>query len=309
MLATHWVGLGFGAKASAFVLLQGDAIDSGNAKTLEAFVIVAAVSLLIVACVMVGLAVVALKAKNEIMGHVNEIKGKLIPLIDKSHGLVTDLTPEIKKITTQVHEISVKANDITGKVNDITAVVKEKVVEISPTVSQANVTVQEALSKAKVTFADANQTVGDVNQKTRQQIERMNGMVSDALDATTRLGRAIENGIHAPGRELAGLLAGAKATADSLLKSTTGTLDSLKKSSSGVGVQLAGKFASLFAKKPAAKSSGATRPASAPARPAAPAEHGGRFAGLASAGGSGTAGTMEPGVSSGSSTNGDPILS
>ena len=305
MVATQWMMAGTsGVKASAFFLLQTDAINSGNAKTLEAFVIVAAISLLIVAIAVVAVAIVAYKAQQEILRHVNELKGKLMPLIDKSHTLVTDLTPEIKEITAKVNQITGKVGEITGKVNDITAVVKEKVIEIAPTVSQANVTAQEALSKARTTFADANQTVGDVNLKTRQQIDRVNGMVSDALEATTRLGKAIEQGIAAPGRELAGLVAGARATVDSIMKSTNSTVDSVLKGTSSMSGQMVSKLASFFTKKAPAK---AARPTPTPAYHAP----GGRvtpFGSMANAAGSGTSGEMEPGVSSGSNGNGDPIV-
>ena len=326
MMATDWVtfssrgaGLtGLGAvKSSALAMFQPDAIDSGNAKTLEAFVIVAAISLLIVAIAAVVAAIGAYKAQQELLRHVNEIKGKLMPLIDKSHTLVTDLTPEIKQITTKVHEITGKVNEITAKVNDITAVVKEKVVEVAPTVSMANANVQEALGKARTTFADANQTVGDVNAKTRQQVERVNGMVSGALDATVRLGKAIEHSIMAPGRELAGIVAGAKATVDSLMKSTGQTVDTVFKGPNSMGAQIAGKLASLFAKKTQAASNASTRPAQ-PVRPSGAAATGSAvkpagarvvpFGSMANAAGSGATGEMEPGISSGSTGNGDPIV-
>ncbi len=300
MVLAHVMVTGFGAQASAlgamtFGWMQVQTISQGNSTILMVFVGLVAFSMLVVAAAVVGVAIGAMKARNELMGHVKEIKVKLLPLIDKSHGLVKDLTPEIKQITTQVHQISEKVNEITGKVNEITSVVKTKVEEVSPTVTQANKSFQDALGRAKTTFDNANDTVGDVNQKTRSQIDRVNGMVAEALDATTRMGRAIEHGITAPGRELAGMVAGAKATADSLLKHT-----------SVLGEQIAGKVTGWFTRKPAQK-----RPAPAPSSPRGTNQTSSKvvaFGTMANASGSGTSGEITPGVSSGSGGNGDPIV-
>ena len=249
-------GAASGNALRVLALFQPDMINTGNAKLLEAFVIVTAVSFFIIMIVIVALALAVLKAKNELMSHVRDLKAKAMPLIEKSHGLVTDLTPEIKKITTQVNDITVKVKDITGHVGEIVVVAKDKVNEFSPTISEANVTfrdalakakvtfdganetVQEAVGKAKATYAEGNKTVLDANEKTRQQIDRVNGMVSGALDATVKLGKAIEHGITQPGRELAGLVSGAKATVDNLLHQ-----------SSGLSQDLVGKISSFFAKK------------------------------------------------------------
>ena len=302
MVLAHAATVGLGVKSSALGAMtlgwmQAQTVSEGNSALLMIFVGLVALSMLVVAGVVVAVALGAKKAQNELMGHVREIKGKLLPLIDKSHGLVTDLTPEIKKITTQVHEISAKANEITGKVNDITAIVKTKVEEVSPTVTQANKSFQDALGKAKTTFDNANETVGDVNQKTRSQVDRVNSMVAEALDATTRMGRAIENGITAPGRELAGMVAGAKATADSLLKHT-----------SVLGEQIAGRVTGWFSRKPAPK-----RPTPAPSTGSASSNSPApgkvvAFGTMANAAGSGASAEISPGVSSGSGGNGDPIV-
>ena len=279
-----------GSAHFTFAWLQQDSAGDGK---LVFWVALAACSLAVVALFFLVAAIAVLyaameakKTQAELMRHVNELKAKLMPLIDKSHTLVNDLTPQIKDITQKV-------NDITGHVGEIVVVAKDKVNEFAPTISQVNVSFQEALGKAKATFDDANATVGDVNQKTRKQVERINGMVSGVLDATTQMGKAIQHGIGAPGREIAGIVSGAKAGVDTLLKN-----------SSSWGGQIAGKIASLFAKQaPAARKPAPayrTNPAPANVKP---------FGSMANAGGSGTAGPLEPGVSSGSTGNGDPILS
>jgi hypothetical protein len=184
--------------ALAFFQAQ-DSINSGNSKTLLAFVIIAALALAVQAIVVLAVGLAMLKARTELLSHVSELKGKAIPLIEKSHALVIDLTPQIKEITAKV-------NTITGHVETISGIVETKATEIAPTVTAANETVLAA-----------NETVRDANLKTRAQISRVNGMVSSALDATVRLGVAIEQGIAKPGREVAGVIAGLKAGLDTLL--------------------------------------------------------------------------------------------
>ena len=274
--------------ASFSLAWQQDSINSGNSKLLEVFVGVAAVCLLLQLCVVAAVAYGAMQAKKEILGHVTELKVKLLPLIDKSHGLVTSLTPEIKEITAKVNEITGKVNVITGHVGEIVVVAKEKVNEFSPTISQAHLSFQEALGKAKTTFADANDTVMQANEKARDQVERVNGMVSSALDATVKLGKAIEHAIGAPGREISGLVGGAKSSIDSLMKKS-GSYSNL----------LVGKVATMFAKnatKPKART--APSPTSTPVA---------RYSSMASPMLTGVD-LDEPGVPSGSRGNGDPIV-
>ena len=238
---------------------QQDMINSGNSKLLEVFVIVAAVSLFLIMLVVVGIAAVLWKAQKEIQAHVVELKGKLIPLIDKSHGLVTDLTPQIKSITVKVDEITGKVSEIAGKAKEISvhaeqiiSVAKDKVNEFSPTISDINAKVKQAVANADVTVQQANETVRTANTKTREQVERVNGMVTSALDATERFGKAVAHGITQPGREIAGMVNGAKSTIDHLVTSSSAGF------SGGVS-SIVSKVSSLFAKKvyPAAAKPGA----------------------------------------------------
>jgi hypothetical protein len=207
------------------ILLQGqDVITSGHALWLEVFIGVAAIALLTQALVVVGVAIGLYVAQKNIMKHVHEIKGKALPLIDKSTVLIGELTPEIKAITLKVKEIAAKVDVITAHAEVISGLAQEKAREFSPTLTAANQTVREA------------------NEKTRQQVQRVNEMVTGTLDATARLGKAIERGISIPGRELAGVVAGAKAAADHLMHH-----DSALRS-------FVGRFSSLFGGQPTSPS-------------------------------------------------------
>ena len=177
----------------ASVVLLQDSLSGQTTRLLMIFIGIAAFALLAQAFVMLGMAIGASKTQKKLLGLVEEMKEKLLPLIDKSHVLVTDLTPQIKDITA-------RAQTITGHVEEISGVVRDKVNEFGPTISAANVTINEA-----------NETVRAANRRTQEQVGRVNGMVTDVLDATSQLGRAIQNGITTPVREVSSIVEGLKA--------------------------------------------------------------------------------------------------
>ena len=157
------------------------------------FIGIAAFALLAQAFVMLGMAMGASKAQKKLLGHVEDISNKLLPLIEKSNVLVTDLTPQIKDITA-------RAQAITGNVEEISAFVRDKVNDFGPTIAAANQTINEA-----------NETVRTANRRTQEQVGRVNGMVTDLLNATSQFGRAIQNGITTPVREVSNIVDGLKA--------------------------------------------------------------------------------------------------
>ena len=280
---------GAGSTLAAFhfaAAQQPDMINSGNSKLLEAFVVITGLSFAIIAIIAIPLVVVVIKAKNEVMAHVVELKGKAMPLIAKSQALVEDLTPQIKEITGKVNQITGKVHEISVHAEEIVAVAKDKVNEFAPTISAA----RETIGDYNQTARDYNQTARDANQRARQQVDRVNVMVTGALDAAVRLGKAVEHGITQPGRELAGFVASAKSTVDDLLKK-----------SSGAGSALVSKLSGMFTK---AKTAG--KPVQKPA--ATRDTQAGKVTPFRSMGDLGVGSVASPGVSSGSGGNGDPIV-
>ncbi len=211
--------VGFGTSAGTLAMWQTtEAVSSnpGDTHRIMIWVAIAAVALLVEAVLIVGAIVgagiFALKIKKDVTAEINQLKVKIMPLIDKSHGLVgqvqhltTELTPTIKNITE-------KASVITGHVEHIAGVAREKVDEFAPTITAANKTVTEA-----------NDTVREANQKTQEQVARVNGMVTSVLDATAQMGKSLRHGITQPGREVAGLVSGVKATFGALLHRPAGS--------------------------------------------------------------------------------------
>lgn len=169
-----------------------DTLSAGTTRLLIIFIGVAAFALLAQACVMLGMAIAASQAQKKILGHIETINEKLLPLLDKSNVLVTDMTPRLK-------DIAARTQTITGHVQEISGVVRDKVNEFGPTISAANLTLNEATATAR-----------DANYRTREQVVRVNGMVTSVLDAAAEMGRAIENGIRTPVREVSSIIEGVK---------------------------------------------------------------------------------------------------
>jgi uncharacterized protein YoxC len=108
------------------------------------------------------------------------------PLLDKTSALLLDLTPKVHAISTNVEQISYT--------------VREKVEELGATVSELNQTVQE------------------INGRTRAQVSRVDGIVTDALVATEEISQTVQQGIKAPVRQIAGVIAGLRAGIETLIE-------------------------------------------------------------------------------------------
>ncbi len=125
---------------------------------------------------------------QEIAGHVNEI--------------VLDLKPKIAHISA---DLQPKIASISADAQHISAVVRGKVDEAGQTFTRVNETVQEV-----------NGTVQDVNLKTKGQVERVNGLVSEALTTTQHVSKQIQHGIRVPVEKIASWVTAAKNSVENL---------------------------------------------------------------------------------------------
>ena len=208
--------------ARAILQLQSPQ-DQGSGRLMVIFMGIAAISLLVLALVVVGtltaLVIVGLKAEKALKKTVQEVKGRAYPLIEKSASLVTDLTPTIKSIAVKtdtlvtdltpaikamtekthalIEELSPKlsgiADDlhgITSRALEITEFGKQKLEEFTP-----------AITAARETFMQANATVRSATEKTGRQVERANSMVAEVLDWTNQVPARLEHTMGIPGRK------------------------------------------------------------------------------------------------------------
>jgi hypothetical protein len=163
---------------SAMWLQDPDSLSSGNSKLLMIFVGMVAVALIVQAIALIAMAVGAAKARKRGLEIVEEIRAKMMPVLDHTHSFIQETSPKVKIIT-------------------------ENLVETSHIV------------RAKAQEFDV--TASDLNSKTRAQAARVDGIVTSALNTTTDVAETIQRGIKIPLREVSGLINGLKAGLDVLV--------------------------------------------------------------------------------------------
>ena len=198
---------GYQVLASTMSYSALQSTSDNNSHLLVVFAGIAAISLLVLVLIVIGvlltIAVLGLKARTAATTTLAEVKGKVYPIIDKTNGLVGQLSPTIQSITEKTNAlitdlsprisgITENVQGISGHLEHMSAVAKQKVEEFSPTLSAVN---QTALN--------ANQTVQDANQKTHQQVERVNGMITSILDKGVQLSEQLARVSQMPIKRMA----------------------------------------------------------------------------------------------------------
>jgi hypothetical protein len=163
---------------TAMWLQDPDSLSSGNSKLLMVFVGMVAVALIVQAIALIAMAVGAAKARKRGLEIVEEIRTKLMPIMDNTHSFIQDTAPKVKVITENFAETS--------------HVIRAKAQEFDVTAS-------------------------DLNSKARAQAARVDGIVTSALNTTTDVAETIQRGIKIPLREVSGLINGLKAGLDVLV--------------------------------------------------------------------------------------------
>jgi hypothetical protein len=169
---------------SGMWLQDPDSLSSGNSKLLMVFVAMVAIALVVQAIALIVMAVGAAKARKRGLEIVEELRIKVMPILDSSHGFIQDTAPKVKIIT-------------------------ENFVETSHVI------------RAKAQEFDS--TASDLNSKTRAQVARVDGMVTSVLNTTSDISETVQRGIKIPVREFSGLVNGLKAGLDVLVGRTKGT--------------------------------------------------------------------------------------
>ena len=147
-------------------------------KWLMIFVALVALAMLVQAIAVIVIAAGAAKARKRMLEIVEDLRGKVTPLISVTHEMVRDNAPKVKTITDNLEHTS--------------HLVRKQATEL-------------------------NTTVAEANQKTRAQVARVDGMVSSVLDATSDAAKLLQNAIRIPAREFSGMMSGLKAGLDVLL--------------------------------------------------------------------------------------------
>ena len=177
---------------SAMWLQDPDSLSSGNSRLLMVFVGMVAVALIVQAIALIAMAVGAAKARKRGLEIVEEVRLKLMPIMDNTHSFIQDTAPKVKIITENFAETS--------------HVIRSKAQEFDATAS-------------------------DLNAKTRAQAARVDGIVTSALNTTTDVAETIQRGIKIPLREVSGILNGVKAGLDVLVGRARGSRSTSRRDS------------------------------------------------------------------------------
>lgn len=172
------------------VFLQDSPQTQGDIHLSTVYLGIIAITLLVlVLTLLIGGAVAALfvvKRVKAIEKLAKTAELKAIPIILKANDLVRDLAPRIKSITENAEQVSYT--------------VRAKADELADTVSELNETVRE------------------INGRTRVQVTRVDGIVSEALTTTEEISQTVQNGIRVPVRQIAGIVAGVRAGIETLVE-------------------------------------------------------------------------------------------
>lgn len=158
---------------------------------LIAFVLIAvAVAALSVVMVVVGLK--AMKTAKELSNTAEEIKAKVMPLLDEVMG--------ITKTSRQL------LDDVAPKMK----VISDNLVKTTETLVEASKVARGAVQQIDVTLTDAN-------SRAQRQVARVDNMVTAALTTTAEVAETISNGIRVPAQRIAAMAGQAKEFAEGLL--------------------------------------------------------------------------------------------
>lgn len=157
---------------SGMWLQDAGSLSSGNSRLLMIFVGMVAIAMIVQAIAVIVIAVGAAKASKKGLEIAEELRTKMGPILDTTHGVLHDSAPKVKIIT-------------------------ENLVETSHVVR----------SKA----AEFDVTASELNARTRAQAARVDGMVTSVLNTTADVSESLQRAVKIPVREFTGLMNGFKA--------------------------------------------------------------------------------------------------
>jgi hypothetical protein len=163
---------------SGMWLQEVGSLSSGNSRLLMWLVGLIALGMIVQAIAVIVMAAGAAKASKRALEIADDLRTKMMPILDMTHSVLHDSAPKVKIIT-------------------------ENLVETSHVVR----------SKA----AEFDATASDLNMKTRAQAARVDGMVTSVLNTTAEISDSLQKAVKVPVREFAGLVNGFKAGLDVLV--------------------------------------------------------------------------------------------
>jgi len=164
---------------------------AGTNRLIMIFIGLVALAMIVMAIAMIVVAVTASKAVKGMNETVDELKGKMLPLLD----VVTDISKTSQALL----------KDTAPKVKHIT----DSLVDASDTLAETSKAARSAVEQFDSTFSD-------INMRTQRQVARVDGMVTSALTATIDAVETISRGLRIPTQKIVAAAGQAKLFAEGL---------------------------------------------------------------------------------------------
>jgi methyl-accepting chemotaxis protein len=179
----------------ADVLRETTLMQSSNASPfLIAFVALTGIAFLAQAAILLAIFLSAKKAFESFHKEFREARDSAAPILAATKGILEKIGPRIEPIATDIGKTASNANAISTDL----ALIAKKMRE-----------------EAENVQASTNEIVGRV----KHQAERVDGMVTGALNAVDRAGIFVEDALGVPARQAVGALAAVRAIIASLKRS------------------------------------------------------------------------------------------
>jgi uncharacterized protein YoxC len=170
---------------TAVVLLQDSELTRHDIHLAMIFLAIIALAL-VAQAIAVGISsMFGAKLLHRVNGIADIVETKTGPILDRTNSILQDLAPKVKSVSENAEHVS--------------ATVRLKVEELGATVSELNDTMRE------------------INGRTRVQVRRVDGIVSDALETTEEISQTVQQGIKGPLKQIAGVIAGLRAGIETLV--------------------------------------------------------------------------------------------
>jgi hypothetical protein len=111
-----------------------------------------------------------------------------------------------------------RTSPLLTRTTEVLEEISPKIRSISANVEQMSYTVRAKCDEVGETLSQINRTVTDANDRTRIQVARVDGIVTDALHTTQQVSHVVQEGIRVPVKQMAGIIAGLKAGLETFVK-------------------------------------------------------------------------------------------
>ncbi len=170
---------------AAVIVFQQDELTKRDIHWAMIFLCLIALALMAQAVGVIIISMFGAKLLHRVNGIADIVETKTGPILDRTNVILQDLAPKVKNVGDNADRIA--------------STVRVKVDELG------------------VTITELNETMREINGRTRVQVRRADGIVSDALQATEEISQTVQQGIKGPVKQIAGVIAGVKAAIETLV--------------------------------------------------------------------------------------------